>query len=336
MFCRANELPMKPDRGFRTNTGTPSGAGSSGLTRGTSPSAPPLHARLQHGEWLRDFRIPLLFGAALVASGLFHLVLLWLTGAEWSGPVSLRKPALFGISAGLTVWSIAWVLTQVVARRHDRRLATLISGGLLLEVALITLQQWRGVPSHFNRSTAFDATIESAMLGLILFVTAGIAWLCWRSRQMLPVPESRAIAIRSGLWLLLVSCGLGLLVTIIGEMNLAKGRPTGVWGHAGILKYPHGAALHAIQTLPMLSALLHAFRVSHSAWLVRSVVAAHVLFLGHAMWQTFHGLPRMEVDLASGAALAAAALLLLFPVAALLHAAMVMARASWSGRRSAR
>lgn len=286
------------------------------------------------GKRLARFRPSILIGTALIASGLFHLTLLWVTGADWSGPLSLRKPGLFGVSAGVTVWSIAWVLTQFEPRRYDQRVASFLSGGLLLEVGLITLQQWRGVPSHFNRATALDATIESMMLGLILVVTAGIAWLCWRSRWLLPMLESHAIAIRAGLWLLLIACGLGFLVTIAGEMNLAKGNSPEIWGRAGVLKYPHGAALHAIQTLPLLSALLLKLRASHSAWLIRAAVAAHLLFLAHALWQTFLGRARMELDAISVAALAAAGLLLLLPIVAVLHGAVVLARASWSTDRS--
>ncbi len=283
------------------------------------------------GKLLAKFRPSILIGTALIASGLFHLTLLWITGADWSGPLSLRKPALFGVSAGVTVWSIAWVLTQFVPRPSDQRLASFLSGGLLLEVGLVTLQQWRGVPSHFNRATALDATIESMMLGLILLVTAGIAWLCWRSRYLRPMPESRVIAIRAGLWLLLVSCGLGMLVTIAGEVNLSNGRPPEVWGRAGVLKYPHGAVLHAIQTLPLLSVLLQKFRVSHSAWLLRSAVAAHLLLLAHALWQTFHGRTRMDVDVIGGATLAIAGLLLLLPLVAIACRVALMARELWFG-----
>lgn len=286
------------------------------------------------GQLLAKFRLSILIGTALIASGLFHLTLLWVTGADWSGPLSLRKPGLFGVSAGVTVWSIAWVLTQFEPRRYDQRVASVLSGGLLLEVGLITLQQWRGVPSHFNRATTLDATIESTTLGLILLVTAGIAWLCWRSRHLQPMVESRAIAIRAGLWLLLVSCGLGILVTLAGEVNFANGRPPEVWGQAGVLKYPHGAALHSIQTLPLLSALLHRFRVTHSACLIRSAVAAHLSFLIHALWQTFQGRARLEVDLTSFVALALAGLLLLLPVVAIVRGAAVMARVYLTAGRS--
>ncbi len=77
-----------------------------------------------------------------------------------------------------------------------------------------------------------------------------------------PMYGSCAIALRGGLWLLTLSCGLGIMVTITGELNLAAGKRPEVWGPAGVLKYPHGAALHAIQTLPILSWLLHKLRVS--------------------------------------------------------------------------
>jgi hypothetical protein len=281
------------------------------------------------GKMRAKFRLSILIATVLIASGLFHLILMWVTGSDWSGPVSLRKPGLFGVSAGATVWSIAWVLSQFEPRHHDQRVASLLAGFLLLEVGLITLQYWRGVPSHFNRATVLDATIESVMLGLILMVTAGIAWLCWRSRHCQPMVESRAIAIRAGLRMLLVSCGLGLLVTLAGEANLAKGHPPEVWGDAGVLKYPHGAALHAIQTLPLLSALLEKLRVAHSAFLIRAAVASHLSFLIHALWQTFHGRARMDVDLTSFTALALAGLLLLLPIVAIFRGAVAIARVSW-------
>lgn len=285
--------------------------GSSDVSRHTYLIPVPGDVEVVKVKGLAGFRVPLLVGVVLVASGLFHLALLWFTGADWSGPLSLRKPGLFGVSAGVTIWSIAWVLTQVVPRRYDQRLANCMAGGLLLEVGLITLQQWRGVPSHFNRATTLDATIESVMLGLILLVTAGIGWLAIRSRQLLPMPESRAIAIRAGLWLLLASCGLGLMAMCAGEWNLANGQSPEVWGRAGVLKYPHGAALHAIQVLPLLSSLLHQFRVAHSAAVLKGAVVAQVLFLAHAVLQTVQGRSRSDVDWQGSVALVGAGLLFL-------------------------
>lgn len=325
---------MNFSENFRGNAEKPLIVESSDITNHNGNGAMFADVAALAGKLLAKFRPSILIGAMLTASGIFHLTLLWVLGADWSGPLSLRKPGLFGVSAGVTVWSIAWVLTQFEPRRYDQRMASFMSGGLLLEVGLITLQQWRGVSSHFNRATTLDATIESMMLGLILLVTAGIAWLCWRSRRLLPMDESRVIAIRAGLWLLLVSCGLGVLVTLAGEVNLANGRPPEVWGRAGVLKYPHGAVLHAIQTLPLLSVLLQKLRVSHSAWLIRAVVAAHLLLLAHALWQTLHGRARMELDATSIAVLVAVGLLILLPIVAIVRCAAVMAREYLTAGRS--
>ena len=263
--------------------------------------------------------VPNLIGAVLFASGLLHLFALFATGSDWSGPLSLRKPALFGISAGVTVWSLIWVLKKLVPRQHDNRLAFFLAGGLLIEVGLITVQQWRGVASHFNRSTPIDAAIESIMLSVVLAVAAGIAWLCWRARWLRPMDDAQAIAIRAGLWLLLISCGIGIGITIAGEWNLAAGRSPEIWGRAGVLKYPHGAVLHALQTLPFLAMLMRKVRVHHPALLMKSAVAAHVLLLGHAVWQTCHGRSRMDLDFTSGICLSASVVLMLIPVGAVIR-----------------
>jgi hypothetical protein len=297
-----DQIPLNSDSSLTVG---PEDIKSQHMTAQTKTDVPFLNNKLFH-----NFPVAALIAGALVASGLYHLVLLRLTGGEWSGPFSLRKPGLFGVSAGVTVWSIAWVLTQLFPRRYDRLLANLMSIGLLLEVGLITIQQWRGVPSHFNRSTPFDAAVELTMLGLIMFVTLGIACLCIRSRRLLPMPESRAIAIRSGLWLLLFSCGLGFLITIAGQINLAAGLPPETWGKSGVLKYPHGAALHAIQTLPLLSLIFERLRLSYSASMLKLAVAAQILFLVHALWQTLLGRARLDVDLTGMVVLAVTGLMI--------------------------
>ncbi|MEI8017909.1 MAG: hypothetical protein WCH39_06890 [Schlesneria sp.] len=297
---------------FRPNADSCPPIGTTDYTRQEMTDLPSVAVPFLNNKLLGAFRLSIVIGGALIASGLYHLALLWVTSEDWSGPISLRKPGLFGVSAGVTVWSIAWVLTQLVPHRNDRRFVTLMSVSLLLEVGLITFQQWRRVPSHFNRTTPLDATIESIMLGLIMLVTAGIAWLCVRSFFILPMPASRAISMRAGLWLLLFSCGLGFLVTIAGQINLATGLPPETWGKAGVLKYPHGAALHAIQVLPLLSLLLQRLQILHAALLLRLAVAAQILFLIHALWQTINGRSRLDIDLTGISVLAVAALVIVF------------------------
>lgn len=48
-------------------------------------------------------------------------------------------------------------------RAGDAFVAWGLALAVLVEVGQITLQQWRGVPSHFNRATALDALIPNGI-----------------------------------------------------------------------------------------------------------------------------------------------------------------------------
>ncbi len=272
-----------------------------------------------------SFRIAILVTALLLGSGCIHLALLPLLGTTWQGPLSPRKPALFGISGGLTIWSIAWLVTQLSPRKIDQLLIDSLSIALFTEVGLITLQYWRGVSSHFNHSTSFDAAIELAMMGLILFVTCEIFYLTWRTRGLRAIDPAMAIAIRGGMSLLALSCLLGIVTSILGEVCLYAGRSYELWGRAGVLKFPHGVALHAIQMLPIVAWLARIFELDDSVRVVRSALAAQVLFLLYAIWQTSGGRDRFDWDSIGGSILGLVVLFSLYPAFALLRS-FVMGR----------
>ena len=250
----------------------------------------------------------------LMFSGILHLGCLLVTQSEWEGPLSLRKPALFGISGGMTLWSIAWVLTKLPPRRFDRLFSVGMSIGLLLEVGLITIQQWRGVPSHFNHATELDAAIEATMLLLITVVSLGITWLAIRSLWLSSADVATRIAIQGGLWLLVVSCLLGFAITFAGELNVSAGKSPELWGRAGVMKYPHGAALHAIQLLPLLAYCLTWLQIQSRANLLRATLASQFLLLGSAIWQTLLGRSRFDLDILGGTLLLGSVLLMVYVV----------------------
>lgn len=268
-------------------------------------------------ETIFTFRLALWIAALLLASGIAHLAIFVILGASWHGPLSPRKPALFGISGGMTVWSIAWLMTQLRPQRVDRFLAKSLSIGLFIEVALITIQHWRGVASHFNHSTMIDAAIEFTMLGLILAVSAAIFYLTMRTFRLRTIEPSMAIAIRSGMWLLTLSCGLGILTTVLGEVSIASGRTYELWGKAGVLKFPHGVALHAIQLLPIVAWLVLALRLPNPVRLVLATFASQLLFLVFAVWQTSQGFDRFDWNAVGGLLLGAAVLIGLYPAFAI-------------------
>ena len=282
---------------------------------------------------VRISKLAIILGLGLLLSGILHLGLLLISGSAWEGPLSFRKPGLFGISSGLTLWSIAWAVTKLSPRPHDLLLTNFVAVSLVVEVGLITLQTWRGVPSHFNRSTTFDATVEILMLVLIAFVMVWVAWLTIRSASLPSIDATSAIAIRGGLWLLTISGGLGFAITLIGHLNIADGKSPEIWGAAGVLKYPHGAVLHAIQLLPVLALMMARLRVKDSAWFLSAALGSQMLYLCHALWQTFQGRSRFDLDAIGGGFLIASGLLICLPFAVIFRAMIATVSQRFLNRR---
>jgi hypothetical protein len=191
-------------------------------------------------------------------------------------------------------------MTKLQPKRFDRVLVNSTSIALLVEVGLITIQYWRGVASHFNHSTNLDVAIEGVMLGLILCVTLVIFYLTLRTRKLLSVQPVMALAIRSGMVFLSLSCLLGILTTALGEISIAQGNSYELWGRAGVLKFPHGVALHAIQLLPILAWFLQLIRTTNAIRVMQAAVACQVLFLTYAIWQTGKGRDRFNWDIIGG------------------------------------
>jgi hypothetical protein len=247
-------------------------------------------------RWI-PFRVVFWVGFALCVSGLAHLAIYVILGASWHGPLSLRKPILFGISGGLTTWSIGWLMTQLRPMKYDRFLINTVAIALLVEVGLITMQYWRGVASHFNHKTNVDATIEFSMLALILVASFAIVYLSVRTLWLRNgIEPAMATAIRGGMWLLSLSCGLGMATSVLGEVSISQGSSYEVWGKAGVLKFPHGVALHAIQLLPFVAWLARVLKVTNSVSIVRSALASQIVFLVYAVWQTSQGRDRFDWD----------------------------------------
>jgi hypothetical protein len=193
-------------------------------------------------------------GVAATVLGLsatVHLFVLAATGGDWSGAVSFRKPITFGISVGLLLWTCGWVMDRLPARKRRESVlaAVLVSSGLI-EVALITAQAWRGVPSHFNFTTTTDSIIFSAMGASIgVFSLALVALTIWAVVRR-PSDRSTRLAVLAGMALVITGLGLGQWVIGLGVQmaeQLGHAPETVLAGEAGVAKFPHALALHGIQ-----------------------------------------------------------------------------------------
>ncbi|ADB15988.1 hypothetical protein Psta_1311 [Pirellula staleyi DSM 6068] len=238
-------------------------------------------------------------GWVLFLSGLFHTAVWGVLGGPWEGPLAWRKPILFGLSTGVTLWSLAWVLGKLRPVRGDRWVAWVTSLALVVEVALITLQTWRGVASHFNRATFFDASLGELAQWLVWLASIAILYVTFRALFYLPLEPAMRLATQAGLLLLVVGCGLGVWTAMRGEQQLEAQLTPEILPPHGVIKFPHGMAMHAIQLLPLLAWLAH-YRQLSSRRAMRVVLlatAASCTALLYSLLQTLAGRPRIDGSL---------------------------------------
>jgi hypothetical protein len=284
-------------------------------------------------RWWRDRRAWLLVvvGALLVASGLVHLIVWAVAGGPWEGPVSWRKPILFGISGGLTCLSLGWAWSRLPWRRGDAWLAASVAWALFVEVVLIDAQTWRGVGSHFNRSTPLDSFLYDAMGVLILWVTLACVDLAIRLfREPTGLAPDMLLAGRAGLVFLVISCLLGIWVSVNGDMRQAAGLEPERYGAAGVPKFPHGAVIHAVQWLPLLAwaARRSGIGERRRVRLVMTATCGTALVLAYALVQTLAGRPRFDAPPALAALLAVGGVCLAVP-AVVTAGAAIGRRLTW-------
>jgi hypothetical protein len=267
--------------------------------------------------------ISLAIGAALIASGLVHLGVFMVDGGPWKGPISWRKPVTFGLSFGLTTITLAWISRLLPSRRLLSASMLAVAIGSLLEVVLVTIQRWRGVPSHFNFATPFDAFVFNLMGFTVAVIAVGIVVLTILAMFPLDATPAMVLAVRASLLILIVAQVLGgaIIANGIGIDRAPNETDLAVFGAAGAMKLPHAVTMHAIQVLPLLAMLLGALRIPARKqmgvmWLA---VAAYVCLALVTVLQTFQGrapadltAPSFALLLSSGA-LALLALLRLRP-----------------------
>lgn len=240
-------------------------------------------------------RVGYTVGALLMLSGVFHGVVYLVDGGAWGGPLSWRKPIVFGLSFGLALLTLTWLLSFL----RPRRLAGWLTVGIFAfaavgEVFLISMQTWRGVASHFNESTDFDAAVFNWMGRLVLVVGLTIVVITVWAFIRLDAPTSLALAIRLGLVLMLVSQGVGVQMIVEGGNT---------FGSEGALKLPHAFTLHAVQVLPALALLLLAAESTERrrVRIVTLGAVGYALVIASTMVQTYAGRSPLDLTLAATA-----------------------------------
>ena len=205
-----------------------------------------------------------------------------------------RKPIEFGVSGAITTLTLAWVLGRLPRSTLWDWTSAIAVVFFVPETALIDLQQWRGVASHFNYETGFDAAVFSAMGICIGVVAIGIAILAARSFGRVEGPTSTVLAVRAGMIFLLLGQMLGGLILANQFASNGPLADASIVGAAGELKVPHALALHGLQVLAILAVVLeHAETPVSPRGALTAVMCCAVgyaLLLAGATLQTYSGL----------------------------------------------
>lgn len=218
------------------------------------------------------------------------------------------KPMKFCLSITAYVWTLAWLVGHL--RTHPRAVRVVSWGTALVfagEMVCLVTQAARGVTSHFNVATPFDAAVFSTMGMLISFNTllVAVTLLLFFLRTSEPLAPAYLWGVRAGLLLFFLGSLEGMAMVsnmahTVGAPDGGPGLPFVNWStRSGDLRVAHFLAFHALQLLPLAGFALSRYR---PGWTRRRQVAcvlalALVYAAGVSLvfWQAAAGRPLLSL-----------------------------------------
>jgi hypothetical protein len=225
------------------------------------------------------------------------------------------KPAKFAVSIAIYTFTLAWIFSVIPEWPKVRRVVGWTTAmTLLLEMALIALQAFRGTTSHFNIGTIFDAVVFATMGAAIVVQTlsaVAVAVALWRHRFG---DAALGWALRLGITITILGAMTGGLMTrptrqqldqahagqritiagahTVGAPDGGPGLPGTGWStEHGDLRVAHFLGLHALQALPLFALALGRRRLSDvvRVRLTIIVAASYIGIFGILLSQALRG-----------------------------------------------
>ncbi len=242
-----------------------------------------------------------------------------------TGVPAWLKPAKFAASITIYAVTLAWFFTFLPDWPRLRRIigwGTALT--MVIEMAIIGSQAWRGTTSHFNVATPYDATLWKIM-GLAIVTqtlsTISVAVALWRQRFD---DLSLGWALRLGMALTIVGAMTGGLMARPTASQIAVAKQTGVhmtvagahtvggpdggpglpgtgWStQHGDVRIAHFIGLHAMQFLPIVALLLASprlrLREQMRVYLVLIAAASYAALFVILLTQALRGIPLISAD----------------------------------------
>jgi hypothetical protein len=173
------------------------------------------------------------------------------------------KPSKFAASIALLAGTLAWFVPHVpVSDRVQRTVSAVVAVGGTGEILLIGGQAARGVESHFNTATAFDAVVYGLMGVTIAAVTVAITALFvagWLGRGSTDTDPVFVEGILLGIGLFVVGSVTAATMNGLATSTLDPGAAGRLLASAGLV-----VAADTVPTVPVLGwAVVGDFRTPH-------------------------------------------------------------------------
>jgi len=179
------------------------------------------------------------------------------------------KPMKFALSIVIYLWTVGWFTSYLSAYpRTVRFISWGIAATMIVEMVCIVFQAARGVQSHFNYSTTFDAIIFMLMGTAIAINTLLFIWMTILFFVVsMSLPPTYRLAIRTALLFFLFASAIGGMMVgqashSVGVADGGAGLPFVNWSiEGGDLRIAHFIGIHSLQIIPFF-----AYQVERKQW----------------------------------------------------------------------
>lgn len=264
----------------------------------------------------RPLRVTVIFSLALFVASFLGL---FIDGRTLIGEPIWLKPTKFAISSVFYSGSLMWILAMIKDRPRLISIVSWVTAiAMVGELALIAMQAFRGVRSHFNTSSAFDGLVFGIMgiMILSLWIASIVAFVALFRQKF----EDRAwgAVVKWGLLITVVGSGLGGTMTspnsdqletayetgqlpesgahTVGVPDGGEGLPGVGWStEGGDLRIGHFLGLHALQIMPIIGfAILWLTKKrseNQQTYLIHIASVGYLGTIALITWQAFRGEP---------------------------------------------
>ncbi len=208
-------------------------------------------------------RFPFLHYVVLVHFALlaFTVTSMFIDSRELMGINVWIKPTKFILSSIIVLWTMGWYFLVYPYKRITASiLASLAAFLMILENVLISVQAWRGVTSHYNIATPFDALVFGLMGLAIGLFTLIVFWFFVKSfSSKLEFSNAMKWSFRIAWFTFLFGSAIGGSMIEqnahnVGVADGGNGIPFLNWStEGGDLRIAHFFGLHGIQIIPLVA-----------------------------------------------------------------------------------